>query len=179
MNDDRYAFEPLEKHHDRTAFSCGVEALDRYLHHQAGQDTRKDLAAVFVLHDRIQHIIVGYYTLSALSIEPSDLPAAVTRSLSRYPLLPAALLGRLAIDDRYQGQCFGGLLLIDALQRCLRLRSQIAAMAVVVDAKDAAARGFYERYGFQRFLNREYRLYLPMATIAQSFPPEATVETNS
>ena len=166
MAHERYRFEPLGSHHDRAAFSCGVEALDRYLHQQAGQDMRRHIAAVFVLNDAEASAIVGYYTLSATAVLATGLPPDVTKRLPRYPELPAVLLGRLAIDIRYRGHRFGELLLIDALHRC-RAVEQIAAMAVVVDAKDDAARTFYERYGFRRFVDDEYRLFLPMATIVQ------------
>ncbi len=166
MPGDHYLFEPLGPHHNRAAFSCGVVALDRYFRQQASQDLQRNLAAVFVLRDTTSELVIGYYTLNATSLESTGLPPAVTTRLPRYPVLPAVLLGRLAVDERYQGQGFGELLLVDALRRSLATSEQIAAMAVVVDAKDDAARGFYERYGFQRFLDDEYRLFIPMTTIA-------------
>lgn len=139
--------------------------LDRYLHQQAGQDRRRRLAAPFVCYDREARLIAGYYTLSATSILPADLPAEETRSFPRYGHFPATRIGRLAVDRRYRGQGFGELLLLDALARCLAEANQIAAMAVVVDAKDDAARAFYEHYHFRRFEEHPYRLYLPLATI--------------
>jgi ribosomal protein S18 acetylase RimI-like enzyme len=163
MTNERYNFEPLDVRHDRAAFSCGVDVLDRYLRQQAGQEMRRRVAAVFVLHDREQGAIVGYYTLSATAILATELPSDVTKKLPRYPSLPAVLLGRLAVDIHYHGQGFGELLLLDALHRALA-QDQVAAMAVVVDAKDDVARRFYERYGFRKFLNNEYRLFIPMAT---------------
>jgi ribosomal protein S18 acetylase RimI-like enzyme len=83
------------------------------------------------------------------------------------------LLGRLAVDQRHQGRGWGKVSLLDALRRGLQHRTQVAAMAVVVDAKDDAARVFYERYGFRRFLDNEYRLYLPMKTVEQLFAAES------
>ena len=167
MADERYHIEPLGSRHDRAAFACGVEALDRYLHQQAGQDMRRRLAAVFVLDDALENTIAGYYTLSATAILATGLPPDVTRKLPRYPHLPAVLLGRLAVDSRYRGRGFGEILLVDALRRALASSAEIAAMAVIVDAKDDDARRFYERYGFRRLLADEYRLFLPMATVAQ------------
>ena len=160
-------FEPLNDHHDRAAFSCGVEALDRYLKQQASQDLRRRVAAVFVAHEPSAPGVAGYYTLSAFGIAPGALPPEITRRLPRYDPLPATLIGRLAVDRRYQGQGLGRQLLMDALERGFSLTPQIASMAVVVEAKDDAARAFYERFGFQRFLDREYRLYLPMTTVAR------------
>lgn len=169
MAQDRYRFEPLGSQHDRAAFTCGVEALDHYFQRQSRQDVRRNLAAVFVLIDRSQNAVVGYYTLSASSIEPVDLPLEMTRKLPRYPAFPAVLIGRLAVDTRYRGGGFGRLLLMDVLHRSLRHRDQVAAMAVIVDAKDDTARQFYERFGFLRLETDDYRLFLPMPTIERMF----------
>lgn len=167
MAQTQYVVEPLGRHHDRAGFSCGSEPLDRYLREQAGQDVRNYLAAVFVLVDLTTQAVAGYYTLSATAVEARELPTALTRRLPRYPLLPAVLLGRLAVDSRYQGRGLGALLLTDALKRSLGLREQLGAMAVVVDAKDDTAQAIYERFGFQRFRDQEFRLYIPMGTIAR------------
>ena len=164
---DRFRVEPHGAGHRRAEFRSGSEPLDRYLHQQAWQDTRRKVAAVFVLHDAETVLIAGYYTLSATSVAPTDLPAALVRKLPRYAMLPAVLLGRLAVDARFQGQGLGAVLLFDALRRAHRHSDEIAAMAVVVDAIDDAARTFYERYGFERFADDPDRLFLPMATIAK------------
>ncbi len=161
--------EPLGSDHDRAAFSCGVAALDGYLKRQASQDARNRVAAPFVLRAADSPRIIGYYTLSAATLELKELPADVVRRLPRYPLLPAVLIGRLAVDREFAGQGWGKVLLVDALRRSLAQSAQIAAMAVVVDALDDAARGFYERYGFQELIEHQSRLFLPMKTIEQLF----------
>jgi GNAT superfamily N-acetyltransferase len=160
-----YEIEPLGAHHDRAAFSCGVEQLDRYFREQAGQERRKDVAAIFVLRLLDTDQVAGYYTLSATSIEPLSLPQGLIKRLPRYPTLPALLVGRLAADRRFQGQGIGRMLLMSALARSLELREQLGAIGVVVDAKSDAARDFYEKYGFMRFLDDAYRLFLPMKTL--------------
>ncbi len=143
-----------------------MEALDRYLRTQAGQEARKNIAAPFVLV-LPDGAIGGYYTLSSTAVKLSELPADVTRRLPRYPLVPATLLGRLAVDLRYRGKGFGRFLLADALHRAVR--SEIASFAVVVDAKDEAARRFYERESFLPLLDQPMRLYRPLADIAKLF----------
>jgi predicted GNAT family N-acyltransferase len=110
---------------------------------------------------------VGYYTLCATGIEIQDLPPQLVKKLPRYPVVPATLLGRLAIDERYQGQGLGSFLLFDALARSLS--SEIASYAVVVDALDEKASIFYQQHQFVAFPNQPQRLYLPMATIASMF----------
>jgi len=165
-----YEVKPLASEHDRAAFSCGVEPLDRYFRDQAGQEMRRNVAAVFLLRMLDSSAVAGYYTLSAMSLEPTELPLDLIKRLPRYPTLPALLIGRLAVDRSYQGQGIGRAMLMSALSRSLKLRSEVGAIGVVVDAKDDAAGQFYEHYGFQRFLNRRYRLFLPMKTIEHLRP---------
>jgi GNAT superfamily N-acetyltransferase len=167
----RFAFrvEPLGKHHNRTAFTSGSEALDRYLQHQAGQEARRHLAVTFVLVNPETQAMAGYYTLSATSIPLDALPPEIATKLPRYPLIPATLLGRLAIATDYQGKGLGAFLLMDALHRSVTQSQVIAAMAVVVQAKDDRARRFYERYGFVRFPEHPFQLFLPMKTVAEIF----------
>jgi GNAT superfamily N-acetyltransferase len=161
--------EPLGKQHDRSAFSCGADALDRYLREQAGQDVRRRVAATFVLCEGKSHRVLGYYTLSALSVEVGAWPETVARKLPKYPRIPATLLGRLAVDRLVRGQGAGEHLLMDALRRALDASREVASMAVVVDAKDDSAMRFYRRYGFISFADQEHRLFLPMAVVERLF----------
>ena len=112
-------------------------------------------------------MIAGYYTLSSTSVQLGELPAQTVRKLPRYPLVPATLLGRLAVDRRQQGKGYGRFLLADALYRAVR--SEIASFAVVVDAKDDNACRFYERESFVRFPNQPIRLFRPMIDLAKLF----------
>ncbi|MCO5146097.1 MAG: GNAT family N-acetyltransferase [Aquamicrobium sp.] len=158
--------ELLGQQHDRAAFESGVEPLDRYFRTQAGQDARKHMAAPFVLV-LPDGTVGGYYTLSAMAVNVGEWPEATVRKLPRYPLIPATLLGRLAVDRRHQGRGYGRFLLADALYRALR--SEVASFAVIVDAKDEAARRFYERESFLPFPDRPLMLFRPMADIAALF----------
>lgn len=162
-----WATESLAKHHDRSAFSCGSPPLDHYIRRQAGQDARKRLTAPFVVCEPGTTRVVGYYTLSAISIDVGELPEATARRLPGYPEMPAILLGRLAVDETCRGRGLGGWLLVDALSRACRQSDTLGAAAVVVDAQDGAAAAFYEHFGFHRFPDRPDRLFLPMTTIAK------------
>ena len=159
--------EPLGRQHDRTAFHCGAEALDRYLRQQARQDADRRVAAPFVAVRPPDTRVLGYYTLSASVLTLADLPEDLARKLPRYPQLPVTLLGRLAVDQSTKGQGLGEHLLLDALHRCLAHADQIAAMAVVVDAKDESAAAFYRHYGFIPLQAQPSRLFVPMRSIAQ------------
>jgi GNAT superfamily N-acetyltransferase len=158
--------EPLGSRHDRGSFASGVEPLDRYLRSQATQDARKNMAAPFVLVLG-DGALGGYYTLSATAVKLADLPDQAVRRLPRYPLVPATLLGRLAVDRRFQGRGYGRFLLADALYRVAR--SEIASFAVIVDAKDESARRFYERESFLPLVDQPMRLFRPVADIKQLF----------
>ncbi len=159
--------ESLGRQHDRTAFHCGAEALDRYLKQQARQDVDKRVAAPFVAVNPPDTRVLGYYTLSASVLTLADLPDELARKLPRYPQLPVTLLGRLAVDESTKGQGLGEHLLLDALHRSLAHADQIVAMAVVVDAKDESAVSFYRHYGFLPLQSQPSRLFVPMRLIAQ------------
>lgn len=162
---EAYLLELLGSQHDRQGFTCGVPELDRYFRTQAGQDQRANVSSPYVLVQAATGTIVGFYTISAYGVDASDLPPAVTKRTPRYARLPAILLGRLAVDLRFHGQGFGGRLLREALTQADSLSQQLAAVAIIVDAKDDAARSFYERVGFIRFPDQPYRLALAMRTV--------------
>jgi GNAT superfamily N-acetyltransferase len=163
----RITVEPLGRQHDRTAFQCGADALDRYLKQQARQDADKRVAAPFVAVRLPDVRVLGYYTLSASVLTLADLPDELARKLPRYPQLPVTLLGRLAVDQSAKGQGLGEHLLLDALQRSLTHANQIAAMAVVVDAQDESAASFYRHFGFLTLQAKPSRLFVPMPLVAQ------------
>ncbi len=157
--------EPLNPTHDRTGFQCGVVALDRYLKKQAKQDIKRRISRVFVATKPDNpKVVIGYYTLSTLSIELNQLPEKLARKLPKHPV-PAALIGRLAISNAAQGQGVGKMLLADAIKRTLAVSDQIAIYAMVVDAINDNARGFYEQFGFTRLSDDSPRLFLPLKSI--------------
>ena len=110
MDEPALVIEPLASQHDRTNFSCGEPALDAYLQRQASQDMRRRIAQVFVAVGDGPGMIAGYYTVSAASFQKDELPPALAKRLPHYPV-PAAVLGRLAVDRGYQGRGLGELLL--------------------------------------------------------------------
>jgi len=169
QGDTPYRIEALGKQHDRSGFTCGSEPLDTYLRVQTGQDARKRVAATFVLCEGDSHTVRGFYTLSAVSVDIGAWPEHVAKTLPRYPVVPATLLGRLAIDRQRQGRGAGEYLLMDALHRSWQASRQVASVAVVVDAKDSRAVEFYTRYNFTPFVDPPIRLFLPMSVIEQLF----------
>jgi len=153
---------PMNAAHDRAGFHCNVDALDYYIHKQAGQDIRRRISRIFVsvLSDDPKEVM-GYYSLSTLSIELSQLPEKLARKLPKHPV-PAALIGKLAVSKNAQRYGIGKMLLIDAIKRTLSVSDQIAIYAMVVDAINEKAKGFYEQFGFTRLNDDGPRLFLPL-----------------
>ena len=163
--------EPFDKKkHDRAAFTCEEAPLVTYLKERASQDIKKRVAAVFVLTPDGK-TIAGYYTLSQYAVDAGDLPGDVFKELGlpKYPRLPATLIGRLARSFDFRKQGVGELLLIDALQRAWEHSKSIASVAVLVDAKDDAAKAFYQKYDFIELPGHPNRLFLPMKTVERLF----------
>ncbi len=169
MNGAPFLVAPLDAAHDRTGFHSGSAPLDRYFREQVTQDIRRRVAACFVaLADRQR--VAGYYTLASASLMLADLPSSIGKKLPRYPTVPAVRMGRLAVDQAFSRQGLGGALLADALDRATR--SEIAAYALMVDAKDDQAAAFYGHHGFIDLPDSPSTLFLPLATAQASRKPE-------
>lgn len=154
--------EPLNRNHNRTAFNCGIESLNRYLKHQATQDNKRRVSRMFIARSRQDETrVLGYYTLSTLSIDLSVLPEKLAMKLPKHPI-PAALIGRLAVDASAQGKGIGKVLLSNAIKRTLAISDDIAIYALVVDAINDQAESFYVQYGFAHLASEGKRLFLPL-----------------
>ena len=154
--------EPLSSTHDRSRFQCGVDSLDDYLKKRAKQDVKRRISRVFVaIKPESPATIEGYYTLSTLSIELNQLPEELARKLPKHPI-PAALIGRLAVNQQAQGAGIGKMLLVDAIKRTLAVSGEIAIYAMVVDAIDEQAERFYQPFGFIHLCAESRRLFLPL-----------------
>lgn len=158
----------LEEHpldptvHERSGFDCGVPELNEYLTRYAVQHRRRGITVAYVLTDsNAPESILGYYTLSAAEVDASRLGEADRLKLPRYPI-PCFRMGRLACRADQRGHGLGKLLIGCAVDRCLKARTQVAAYALIVDAKDERAREFYEHYGFVPFADRSLTLYLSL-----------------
>lgn len=161
--------ENLNSSYKKKEFSCGKDMLDNYLHKQANQDIKRKLSACFVLNDKETDLLKGYYTLTNNSISQELIPKEFQKKLpNSYKSIPTTLLGRLAIDNRFQKQGVGKLLLVDALKRSYEISKSIGSFAVVVDPIDEDADRFYNKYGFIK-LPDSGKMFLPMKTIKGLF----------
>ncbi len=159
-----FYIEVLDKDHDRTGFKCGVEALEKYFREQASQDVRRRTSTCFVTVETSTGIIAGFYTLAASSVPLPDVPETWAKKLPRYPLVPVARLGRLAVATGFQGRKLGAALLWDAALRSMR--TELGVYALVVDAKDEAAHAFYRHHGFLSIGASTRQLMMPLESLA-------------
>ncbi|MDP2328420.1 MAG: GNAT family N-acetyltransferase [Dehalococcoidia bacterium] len=158
--------EPIARHHDRRAFRCGVPDLDDYLARHARQNHESGGAKTFVAVAAAgDPQVLGYYSVSPASLDYPTVPASVTRRLGRYPV-PVFRLARLAVDERLHGQGLGGDLLLAAGARVLAVAAQAGGVALAIDALDAAAARWYQRFGAVPLLDDPLRLVLPLDVIA-------------
>lgn len=165
MSQPRFRIAPLGKE-DRSGFQSDSEPLDRYFHTQVSQDIRRRVTTCYVAIHSTTDTLAGYYTLSAADILVTDVPEDMTKRLPRYPTIPAARLGRLAVDKQFRGMGLGGALLFDAVQRAGR--SEIAMHAMIVEAKDDGAEAFYQHHGFELYGSAPGLLIAPLQRLLKA-----------
>jgi len=154
------AFDPSR--HDYKRFTCDREPLTDYLRKYAKQDQKRGVANIYVLtDDGAPREIIGYYTLSAAELHIDALPESVAKKLPKYPV-PCYRLGRLAVSEQHVGRGIGPQLLASAVQRCLEAKQVVASYALLVDALDERAQGFYVKHGFQPLANQPMVLWMPL-----------------
>ncbi|MEM9273917.1 MAG: GNAT family N-acetyltransferase [Cyanobacteria bacterium P01_F01_bin.143] len=165
----KWLFLPLERSFSKDKFDCGISELNEYLLKYALQNQKTGVAKTFVaIANQEEKIIDGYYSVSMSQIERATIPHEQAKRLPRYPI-PAMLIGKLAVDRKSQGQGLGEELLIDALQKAVRLAGEIGIFAVRVDAINDRAKSFYLKYGFIPLKDNDSALFLPMKTIIKIF----------
>ncbi len=175
---DLSEIEPLTRKHNRAAFSSGVSKLDNYIKHQSIRDAESNFSRVFVLTlKKSPEIIVGYYSLSSLQVSMTGIADEIKKQLPKYPVVGTTLLGKLAVDEKWQrDKCdlkLGEHLLIDAMVKAWHANQLVASYAMIVDVligEKGDPTAFYTKNGFQAFndANAKHRLFLPMKTIEQT-----------
>mgnify|MGYP000444417485 CR=1 FL=1 len=135
----------LSAFHSTVGFDCGSEALNRYLDRHALLNTKAGTAHTYVAASA-EGVVLGYYSLTVGSVEHAAAPARVTKGLAHH-LVPVMLLARLAVDETWHGRGLGAALLKDSILRSLQVADIVGIRALLVHAKDDAARQWYERFG--------------------------------
>jgi GNAT superfamily N-acetyltransferase len=158
-----WTFCPISKQMSRDDFDCGKEKLNLYLRQSARQHHEKGISKTFVALPKPEStIIAGYYAVCMAQIEFLSLPTTQQKGIPREYPIPAMRITRLAVDKTFQGKRLGQELLMEALTRAVRLASEVAIYAVVVDAIDDEAKQFYLKYDFIAYEDRPDSLFLPL-----------------
>jgi GNAT superfamily N-acetyltransferase len=160
----KWALGELQPDADRSKFESSEPALTKFFRDNAGQYQRNNWARVYVATHPDNLDIGGYYTLNSANITTSHLPETVRKKLPRGDV-PTIHIGRLAVDVKYQGQGLGGTLLVHALKNAYTAHKVVGAYAVHVKPIDAAAKSFYEYFGFQQCELQGLDMFLPMSSI--------------
>ena len=161
--------EPLGEAHNTPLFDCRKPALDVFLQKHALLAQRANTARNYVALRGLR--VVGYYSLTSASIEASGAAGRITKGTGNYPVVPATLLARLAVDRSEAGRGLGKALLKDAFGRFLRAQEIVASRVLLVHAIDEDARQFYERFGFEASSVDKYHLYLLTKDIKKTLGP--------
>lgn len=167
---DEWRIERLNQGHLRQDFDCGKPPLNDFVHSLVGQHEKRSLGRTYVALQEGEQRVMGYYTLASGAIDVGSLPAKLAKKLPRHAV-PVVLLAHLAVDRSVHGRGLGGFLLRDALTRSLDLSEKLGIHAVVVDALDVEAKGFYERFGFLPLTHDEMRLFLTLDAIRTAVKP--------
>lgn len=157
--------EPLTAEHDVSLFSCGKPALDHWLKRRALSNQQKGFTAVVVVHDEGR--VVGYYGLAPTAVAPSILPRSIRTGQPPDPV-PCLLLGQLATDLSWAGKGIGTGLIKHALERCVAAAELVGGRALMVNAVDEEAAGFWHRRGFPPSKDDSFILYRSIGDIAAS-----------
>lgn len=160
-----FRLEVLSAAHDRSTFASGDAALDRYFREQVTQDVRRRATACYVAVEATTSAVAGYYTLAASGVPLGEMPEALSKRLPRYPLVPVARLGRLAVATSHRGRRLGSALLANAALRAIG--SEVAVFALAVDAKDEVAAAFYLHHGFIPYGSEARQMMLPLASFGK------------
>lgn len=148
----------------RSLFDCENKALNTFISTQSGQHSKLDVAKTWALVSE-QGELIGFYSLSAMLIDCGELPKTVIKKYPNYQFLPAALLGRIAVDKKYKGKGYGKLLLMDAIHRTINASESVGIAFLIVNAKDESVVKFYGKFGFQRVAGKPLKLWIPMKTL--------------
>lgn len=164
--------EPLDpEKHDRAAFCCGIEQVDNFFKRTANKLAAADNLRVFVM-TAPEGTLIGFHALNAHAIDYADLPPKFARSRPGHGRIPAACISMIGVSERYQGQGYGGDLLVDALRRIASAADSVGIAVVMLDVlnrgnavKTERSKKLYQAYGFLPLPSNPLRLFMPLATV--------------
>jgi len=158
----------LTTDHDLTVFDCGKEPLKSWLKKHALESQGGGHTKTMVITANDTMTVIGYFSYSVISVEHIDsTPERVKKGLARHPI-PVFLIARLAMDVNYKGQGLGRRLLRYALRASAAISAEVPIRAVVVDAIDEEAKGFYRQFDFEPYPADGLRMWLMMKDLIKT-----------
>ena len=158
--------EPLTDDHSLDAFASGAPTLDAWLMRKARANQASGASRTYVLCRGRR--VVGYYALTAGSIELVNAPSRIARSMPRFPV-PVVILTRLGVDQRVQGRGLGRALLTDALLRVASASEVLGARALLIHCENDDAKTFHLHLGeFEESPTDSLHLYLLMSDLRKT-----------
>ena len=134
---------PLAASDNLASFNSGSPDLDLWIEKFGLGNHRAGMATVFVSTSPTEpNRVLGFYALATGGVEPSTMPPRVLKGIPKHEV-PVIILARLAIDQDVQGRGLGKALMVDAFMRVARLTEDVGIRALLIHAKDDAARAFY------------------------------------
>ena len=162
-----HKIERLAKSHDRDGFDCGSEPLNLFLKQTARQHAKRGISRTFVLVDEAAtKPIIGFFSLNICQIKSESLIVQEAKKLPRD--VAGVRMGRLAVSKACQRQGIGKTLLVAAMGKFIGIFNSAGGIGLFVDAKDQAAKRYYEQFGFVSLPSNELELFLPVKTIQEA-----------
>jgi predicted N-acetyltransferase YhbS len=164
---------PLADHHELTEFSSGVPSLDEWLQRRAHTNQASGASRSFVVTEGQR--VVAYYALASGGIVPADAPGRFRRNMP--DPIPVAVLGRLAIDQAWQGRGLGRALFRDCAFRVAHAADTLGIRGIVVHAISAQAKAFYQAIGFDPSPTADMTLMVTLADLRRLLEPDSHPRT--
>lgn len=163
--------QPLDtSSHDRAAFSCQEDRINRFLKKSANQQSKQDITKPYVAVPRTNPAdrlapIIGFYAINTHSIDVTELPEEATKKLPRYETISAIYISAIGVTEEHQGKGLGTFLMADAFQKCVEVAEIVGSRFVVLDALNEDAARLYERLGFHSLPSKPERMIQTMQAI--------------
>ena len=164
----RARIEPLDRKHDRAAFTCGDVPIDNFLKNSATKQQQEDIARVYVSCLDAEFVVIGYYALNSHSINAATLPEDIRKRLPSYETMPTIYLSKLGVRTDFQDKGLGQYLMGHAFKRCVDAADIIGAQFLVLDSLNELSTKLYLSLGLIELPGHAPRMIMKMGLIRKA-----------
>lgn len=161
----RVRIEALNDLHERNRFRCSHRPIQNFLRGNICHAQRTNALRAFVACEEGSTTVVGYYYLTATSVEHENVGLGTAADFNQFSKIPAVYLGMIGVHTDYCRQGLGTELMFDIFRQAEEVANRVGIWALTLDAVDEAAATYYERFDFQRFKPDSLEMFLPIGTI--------------